>query len=40
MSGVQLAYIILFVLVLGFVGGIYAQKSVDEWNEKDKRNNE
>jgi len=37
MSGVQLTYIIIAVLVLGFVGGIYAQKSTDEWNKKNNR---
>lgn len=37
MSGIQISYIILAVLILGFVGGIYAQKSADEWNKKNNR---
>jgi len=39
MSGIQISYIILAVLILGFVGGIYAQKSLDEWDKKNNQKN-
>lgn len=36
MNGVELAYIIISVAILGFVGGVYAQQSVDQQNKRKK----
>ena len=38
MTLIQTIYVMIAIGILGFVGGLYTQQSLNDWNERNKQN--